>query len=104
MYGWDLSMFTMLNDGKGGNKSSTTKQKMSISSIKNTRAVNVYKLDGTFIAKFDSPSQAKTILFPDIKDTTGGIIQSCNQSKQNTCQRLTPKAPALKQSVRAVLS
>ena len=83
-YGWDLSMFTMLNDGKGGNKSSTTKQKMSISSIKNTRAVNVYKLDGTFISKFDSPSQAKTILFPSIKDTTGGIIQSCNQSKQKT--------------------
>ena len=83
-HGWDSAMFTMLNDGKGGNKSSTTKQKMSIASTRTTRAVNVYKLDGTFIAQFDSPSQAKNILFPDIKDTTGGIIQSCNQSKQKT--------------------
>jgi hypothetical protein len=83
-HGWDSAMFTMLNDGKGGNKSSTTKQKMSIASTRTTRAVNVYKLDGTFIAQFDSPSQAKNILFLDIKDTTGGIIQSCNQSKQKT--------------------
>lgn len=85
-YGWDSVMFTMLNDGKGGNKSASTKQKMSLSSTKHQRKINAYTLDGTFVGTFNSTSEVKNILLADVKENTGGILSSCRRDKQKTCR------------------
>ena len=79
-------MFTMLNDGKGGNKSTSTKQKMSLSSTKHQRKINAYTLDGTFVGTFNSTSEIKNILLADVKENTGGILSSCRRDKQKTCR------------------
>lgn len=75
--GWKKALFLMLEDGKGGNKNSSTKIKMALSSAKIKRKVKVYDLTGNFIAEFESPTHANQILFPDTKENTGGIIASC---------------------------
>ena len=85
-HGWDSVMFTMLNDGKGGNKSTSTKQKMSLASTKQNRKINAYTLDGTFVSTFNSASEAKSILFADINENTGSILSSCRRDKQKTCR------------------
>jgi hypothetical protein len=81
---WENTLFLMLLDGKGGNKNISTKNKMSISSTKINKPVNVYDLKGNLINTFQSPSEAKQILFPNSKESTGGILLSCRRGKQKT--------------------
>lgn len=83
--GWGKMMFLMLNDGKGGNKSKETKTKMSISSIKYNHPIKAYDLKGNFIKLFNSPSEAKSILFPNNRINTGDILKICRRdNKQKT--------------------
>ena len=81
---WDDVLFLMLIDGKGGNKNISTKNKMSISSTKINKPINVYDLKGNLINSFSSPSEAKQILLPNSKESTGGILSSCRRGKQKT--------------------
>lgn len=83
-YGWKNVLFLMLIDGKGGNKNQTTKSKMSLSSTKINNNIIAYNLKGELIGKFNSASEAKQILFPDIKESTGGILSSCRNGRQKT--------------------
>lgn len=81
-YNWDMMLFFMVIDGKGGHKSQDTKDKMSISSVRIKRKIKAYTIRGEYVGEFDSPSDAKKILLPEIKDSTGGIIQSCERNKR----------------------
>jgi hypothetical protein len=83
-YGWDKALFLMLEDAKGGNKNNSTIKKMALSSIKITRAINVYDLNGNFINNFPTATHANQILFPGMKILTGDIFKSCNRGKQKT--------------------
>jgi hypothetical protein len=82
--GWKNVLFLMLIDGKGGNKSQSTKNKMSISSTKIKRPINVYDLKGKYVNTFNSASEIKQILFPGLKGNTGEILSSCRRGKQKT--------------------
>jgi group I intron endonuclease len=81
---WTNALFLMLVDGKGGNKNSTTRKKMSISSTKINTPINVYDLKGNLINQFNSASEILQTMFPDSKENTGGILSSCRGGKQKT--------------------
>lgn len=84
--GWENCLFLMVNDGKGGNKSLSTKQKMSLNSVKTHRKIKTYDLKGNYIYTFKSPSEAKNILFKDQNLNTGEILSSCKRDKQLSCR------------------
>ena len=80
-------LFLQLKDKKGGKRSPQTKEKIRISSIgKNSKEIFQFDLDGNFIKKWSSITEAEQIYGTGIKSnltkktlTAGGYIWSYNK-------------------------
>lgn len=76
-------LFCEIFDLGGGPKSNLTKAKIS-ASARNKNKVNTYFTNGEYICTFNSPSEAKNVLYPFIKNDLSGILNSCKRAKQKT--------------------